>query len=447
MFRCSAKWNNALKAKSDRTLSDEFFHDLLDEHFSEDESRRQLETAIQWGRYAEIFDYDAATGQADAHRGLTPVPELLLRIDTATPAPTYGAATRRFALDLGVSDRHRRFSFCVRGDLRRLRDRPVVARSGGAARAHFAKPARSSAVRVVLPRPHQRRVRAEPGLRAGVRLHRGEFAPRGNGAGSAARHFAIDSGAEFLARRDARDGGDFSAQPVRRRTRLDLADLHRTSLEYRVQFLFFAENAAARAEGSRASSIASATGSDSSQLDLPFSTIGLVWNSMMSVAGGWFFLMACEMFVLGDRDFRLPGLGSFLQTAASNGDTRAILWGLAAMIAVIVLLDQLVWRPVIVWADKFKFEQVESASRHANTLLRLIGRASFVIRVYRLAVHPVADWLTLTFAIGARRAAATFSAPKRITRAAAARSFWRRDSRGTGICRISRGARTIRSSP
>jgi NitT/TauT family transport system ATP-binding protein len=53
----------ALKAKSDRTLPDEFFHDLIDEHFSEDESRRQLETAIQWGRYAEIFDYDAATGK------------------------------------------------------------------------------------------------------------------------------------------------------------------------------------------------------------------------------------------------------------------------------------------------------------------------------------------------------------------------------------------------
>ncbi|HLZ52235.1 MAG TPA: nitrate/sulfonate/bicarbonate ABC transporter ATP-binding protein [Candidatus Acidoferrum sp.] len=56
-----AQMHNALKAKSDRTLSEEFFRDLLDEHFSEDESRRQLETAIQWGRYAEIFDYDAAT--------------------------------------------------------------------------------------------------------------------------------------------------------------------------------------------------------------------------------------------------------------------------------------------------------------------------------------------------------------------------------------------------
>jgi NitT/TauT family transport system permease protein len=149
------------------------------------------------------------------------------------------------------------------------------------------------------------------------------------------------------------------------------------------------------------------------ELDLPFSTIGLVWNSMMSVAGGWFFLMACEMFVLGNRDFRLPGLGSFLQTAASHGDTRSILWGLAAMVAVIVLLDQLIWRPVIVWADKFKFEQVESAQATSSTLLSLIGRASFVIRFFRVVVRPVVDWVTLKIAVGARRAAETIPVPKK----------------------------------
>ena len=148
------------------------------------------------------------------------------------------------------------------------------------------------------------------------------------------------------------------------------------------------------------------------ELDLPFSTIGLVWNSMMSVAGGWFFLMACEMFVLGNRDFRLPGLGSFLQTAASHGNTRAILWGVGAMIAVIVLLDQLVWRPIIVWADKFKFEQVESSGVEQFTLLQLLGRASIVLRLYRLLIQPVFNWLNLTFTRGARQAAATFSASK-----------------------------------
>ncbi|HKV60557.1 MAG TPA: ABC transporter permease subunit [Candidatus Acidoferrum sp.] len=148
------------------------------------------------------------------------------------------------------------------------------------------------------------------------------------------------------------------------------------------------------------------------QLDLPYSTIGLVWNSMMSVAGGWFFLMACEMFVLGNRDFRLPGLGSFLQTAASSGNTSAILWGVATMIAVVVLLDQLVWRPIIVWADKFKFEQVESAGAEQNTLLNLLGRASIVLRLYRLLIQPVFDWLSRTFTRGARRAAETLYAPK-----------------------------------
>ncbi|MGB2662980.1 MAG: ABC transporter permease subunit [Candidatus Acidiferrum sp.] len=145
------------------------------------------------------------------------------------------------------------------------------------------------------------------------------------------------------------------------------------------------------------------------QLDLPFSTIGLVWNSMMSVAGGWFFLMACEMFVLGDKDFRLPGLGSFLQTAASNGNTRAMLWGLAMMVAVIVLMDQLIWRPVIAWADKFKFEQVESGETAQNSILNFIRKESFLIRGYRRLLHPIVDWLTLKFATGAKRAAATFA--------------------------------------
>jgi NitT/TauT family transport system permease protein len=110
-----------------------------------------------------------------------------------------------------------------------------------------------------------------------------------------------------------------------------------------------------------------------SQLELPYGVIGLLWNSMVSVAGGWFFLMACEMFVLGSRDFRLPGLGSYLQTAASAGDIGAICWGLAAMITIIVSIDQLVWRPLISWSDKFKFEQVETLGHGTNPVLKLFG--------------------------------------------------------------------------
>lgn len=145
------------------------------------------------------------------------------------------------------------------------------------------------------------------------------------------------------------------------------------------------------------------------ELDLPFATIGLVWNSMMAVAGGWFFLMACEMFVLGDKDFRLPGLGSYLQTAASHGNTHAMLWGLATMVAVIVLMDQFIWRPVITWADKFKFEQVEAANASPGFVLNFLRQGSFLMRSYRGLLHPLVNWLTIRFATGAKRAAQTFS--------------------------------------
>lgn len=134
------------------------------------------------------------------------------------------------------------------------------------------------------------------------------------------------------------------------------------------------------------------------QIELPYAAIGLVWNSMMSVAGGWFFLMACEMFVLGSKDFRLPGLGSYLQTAASAGDTRGILWGVGTMVAVIVLLDQIAWRPVIAWAEKFKMEQVESADVPRSWLLDLVGRSRGLARLRKRAVNPVREYLSLRFA-------------------------------------------------
>ncbi len=129
------------------------------------------------------------------------------------------------------------------------------------------------------------------------------------------------------------------------------------------------------------------------QLELPYAAIGLIWNSMVSVAGGWFFLMACEMFVLGPRDFRLPGLGSYLQTAASEGNTSAILWGLFVMIAIIVATDQLVWRPVIAWSDRFKFEQVESDKRIRSPLLHMVRQSSAARLLGRVTFAPLAERL------------------------------------------------------
>jgi NitT/TauT family transport system permease protein len=119
------------------------------------------------------------------------------------------------------------------------------------------------------------------------------------------------------------------------------------------------------------------------QLEMPFAAIGLIWNSIVSVAGGWFFLIACEMFVLGSRDFRLPGLGSYLQTAASSNpvDMRALLWGLAVLVLIIVATDQLIWRPLIAWSDKFKFEQTESADRITSPILTLLQRSTTLTRL------------------------------------------------------------------
>jgi NitT/TauT family transport system permease protein len=157
------------------------------------------------------------------------------------------------------------------------------------------------------------------------------------------------------------------------------------------------------------------------QLELPFAAIGLVWNSMMSVAGGWFFLMACEMFVLGNRDLRLPGLGSYLQTAANAGDTGAILWGVGAMIAVIVLMDQLIWRPVIAWSQKFKFEQVEATEVPHSPILDLLRRSRFLSRVRRRTVAPVREEVTRFFA--ERRIEAQPDGPQRMVWKWAARGL------------------------
>jgi NitT/TauT family transport system permease protein len=134
------------------------------------------------------------------------------------------------------------------------------------------------------------------------------------------------------------------------------------------------------------------------QMELPFSAIGLVWNSMMSVAGGWFALMVCEMFVLGPRDFRLPGLGSYLQTAASAGDMASILWGIGTMVLVIVTLDQFVWRPVIAWAEKFKVEQVESTDAPRSWVLNLVQHSSGLASIRQKTLRPLGERLLLHFA-------------------------------------------------
>ncbi|MEJ5301064.1 MAG: ABC transporter permease subunit [Thermodesulforhabdaceae bacterium] len=128
------------------------------------------------------------------------------------------------------------------------------------------------------------------------------------------------------------------------------------------------------------------------RVDLPASAIGLIWNSMMSVSGGWFFLMACEMFVLEDRDFRLPGIGSYIQMAASQGNIQCVLYGLGAMIAMIVVLDVLIWRPLIVWSQRFRMDTIPPEEERESVVLDFIN-TSVVLRKIGGWLSDGIDWI------------------------------------------------------
>ncbi len=138
-------------------------------------------------------------------------------------------------------------------------------------------------------------------------------------------------------------------------------------------------------------------------LELPFAAIGLLWNSIMSWAGGWFFLMAAESFRVGERDFRLPGLGSYLQTAADQGDVHAIAAGLLTLVLVIVLIDQFLWRPLLAWAEKFKLEQVTGDSAPGSWVLDTVSRSRIAEYVDRRLRPTLAEFVDRAMARALQR--------------------------------------------
>lgn len=135
--------------------------------------------------------------------------------------------------------------------------------------------------------------------------------------------------------------------------------------------------------------------------ELPFAAISLVWNSMMSWAGGWFFLMAAEIFTLGKRDFRLPGLGAYLHEAANQENFTAIAWGIAALVLTVVLLDQLLWRPLMAWTDRFKVEMVESDNPPRSWFYNLLRRSHISAWLYQAVLNPLTNALDRRFLRGA----------------------------------------------
>ncbi len=105
------------------------------------------------------------------------------------------------------------------------------------------------------------------------------------------------------------------------------------------------------------------------RLELPFAMPGLLWNMMMSMSGGWFFLVAAEAISVAGQDIKLPGIGSYIAVAIEARDGMAITWAIAAMLIGILLYDQLFFRPLLAWADKFRFEESQGETAQQSWLL------------------------------------------------------------------------------
>lgn len=128
------------------------------------------------------------------------------------------------------------------------------------------------------------------------------------------------------------------------------------------------------------------------RVELPFGAQSLLYNSMVSMAGGWFFLNVCESFTLGDKSFRVPGLGSYMQVATDNNNIRAELYGVAAMGVVILVVDRLVWWPLVVWSRKFKLDDF-GGNRAAKGRLTLWLARSRAVTALSSAAQALRSWL------------------------------------------------------
>ncbi|MEJ2630152.1 MAG: ABC transporter permease subunit [Acidihalobacter sp.] len=131
------------------------------------------------------------------------------------------------------------------------------------------------------------------------------------------------------------------------------------------------------------------------RLELPFAMPGLVWNAMMSVSGGWFFVVAAEAITVGGHQVMVPGVGSYIALAIQERNLGAIGWAILTMLLVILLYDALLFRPVIAWADKFKFDTASAEPAPESRVLDFLQRTRLLRRA---AVVPSLLWqLSLRF--------------------------------------------------
>lgn len=131
------------------------------------------------------------------------------------------------------------------------------------------------------------------------------------------------------------------------------------------------------------------------RLELPFAMPGLLWNMMMSMSGGWFFVVASEAISVSHQDIKLPGVGSYIAMAIEARDLAAIGWAIACMLIAILLYDQLLFRPLVAWADKFRFEESGSDAAPQSWLLDWLRRARGVQGAAGWCQRQLARTLTL----------------------------------------------------
>jgi len=113
-------------------------------------------------------------------------------------------------------------------------------------------------------------------------------------------------------------------------------------------------------------------------IELPYSMGGLLWNSMLSMAGGWFFLMVVESFTLGDNNFRLPGIGSYMAVAFEHNNGVAITAGCLAMFFIIIVVDRVFWAPLVYWSHKFKLEAAPGSAGNKPLVMHWLERSNLL---------------------------------------------------------------------
>ena len=119
------------------------------------------------------------------------------------------------------------------------------------------------------------------------------------------------------------------------------------------------------------------------RLEVPFGMPPLVWNMMMSMSGGWFFVVASEAFTVGAKTVTLPGMGAYIALASAESNFKAVGYAIATMLVVIILYDQLLFRPLVAWADRFRFEQEPGALPPRSWVLDALGKSILVARFLR----------------------------------------------------------------